>query len=170
MPGEPTELEALERFVAENDALFKLEARIERFNIFDALRIVHAEIRHSNFLAWLLDPAESHGLGGLFLKAVLMDLLRRTPPGEHRLFSPIKLDGGELHGVEVRRESKHIDLLITCDDPSFLIAIENKVRSSEHSDQLTRYQKIVTENSELAKFERWKNLTKPRLLRISPKS
>ncbi len=73
--------------------MLDLEARVGKLNIFDALGVVHQEIRHSNFLAWLLDPAESHGLGGLFLKAVLMDLLRKTPHGETRLFSPIHLDG-----------------------------------------------------------------------------
>ena len=145
-----TDLESLEQFVVDNDRLLELEARIGRFNIFDALGIVNAEIRHSNFLAWLLDPSESHGLGGLFLKAVLMDLLRQTPV-EQRLFSPIVLDGGELRGVEVRREWKNIDLLITCDDPSFVIAIENKVGSGEHSDQLNRYRKIIEDAPGLAK-------------------
>jgi hypothetical protein len=37
MPGEQTDLQALERFVAENDELLKLETKIGRFNIFDAL-------------------------------------------------------------------------------------------------------------------------------------
>ena len=46
-----TDLEALEQFVVDNDRLLELEARIGRFNIFDALGIVNAEIRHSNFLA-----------------------------------------------------------------------------------------------------------------------
>ncbi|MBI1368585.1 MAG: hypothetical protein GC162_08005 [Planctomycetes bacterium] len=54
-PG--SELAAIEAFVADNDDLLKLEERIGRFNIFDAPGIVRAEIRHSNFLAWLLDPA-----------------------------------------------------------------------------------------------------------------
>ncbi len=90
-PGEALHL--LEEFVVENDALRELETRIGRFNIFDALGIVNQEIKHSNFLAWLLDPAESHGQGGLFLRAFLMDLLRQTPPGEQRLFSPVYLDG-----------------------------------------------------------------------------
>ncbi|MCC6680633.1 MAG: PD-(D/E)XK nuclease family protein [Phycisphaeraceae bacterium] len=145
-------LAALECFVVDNDELLQLEERIGRFSIFDALGIVNNEIRHSNFLAWLLDPNESHGLGGLFLKAVLMDLLRQTDP-EQRLFSPIQLDGGELRGVQVRREWNHIDLLITCDDPSFVIAIENKIYSSEHTNQLARYQKIITEIPDLAKHE-----------------
>lgn len=151
MSGEISDLQALERFVAENDELGKLETKIGRFNIFDALGVVNAELRHSNFLAWLLDPAESHGLGGLFLRAILMDLLRKTP-NEQRLFSPIKLDGGELQGIEVRREWRNIDLLITCENPSFAIAIENKIGSREHSDQLARYQKTIDESDELTKF------------------
>jgi hypothetical protein len=78
----------LERFVVENDDLLKLESRMGRFNIFDALGITRAEIRHSNFLAFVLDPAESHGQGQLFLKAVLMDILKRAP-AELRPLSPL---------------------------------------------------------------------------------
>src|SRR5713226_8947641 len=95
--------EALERFVVEHDDPPDLESRIGRFNIFDALRITDNEIRHSNFLAFLLDPAESHGQGQLFLKAILMDLLKKAQP-EARPLSPIHLDGADLRGVEVKRE------------------------------------------------------------------
>jgi hypothetical protein len=63
-----SDLEVLERFVVDNDDLSELEIRIGRFNIFDALSIARTEIRHSNFLAWLLDPSESHGQGPLFLR------------------------------------------------------------------------------------------------------
>src|SRR5204862_508773 len=83
----------LERFVAENDDLLAVEEQIGRFNIFDALGIARIEIRHSNCLAWLLSPGESHGQGDLFLKSLLMDVLRKsrqegiTPP-----ISPVELD------------------------------------------------------------------------------
>src|SRR4051812_40948995 len=90
---------ALERFVVENDDLLQLESFIGRFNIFDALGITRSEIRHSNFLAFILDPAESHGQGQLFLKAVLMDLLKHAP--SDFALSPIDLDGTDLRGVEV---------------------------------------------------------------------
>lgn len=136
--------EALERFVMENDALLDLEARIGRFNIFDALGMVNAEIRHSNFLGWLLDPGESHGAGDLFLKAVLMDVLRQTPEDlRPKGVSPIDLDGAQIASVDIRREWKNIDLLIHCESPRLVIAIENKVRSGEHSGQLSRYKQIV---------------------------
>jgi hypothetical protein len=144
--GQNTEpLKALERFVVDNDDLLELESRIAKFNIFDALGIARAEIRHSNFLAFILDPAESHGQGQLFLKAVLMDLLKEAP-SELRPLSPIALDGADLHGVEVRREWKNIDLLITSKEPRFAVVIENKVGAREHSDQLGRYRQTMTDH------------------------
>src|SRR5437868_2634487 len=99
MNGAPDEspLQSLERFVVDNDDLLSLEALVGRFNIFDALNIARREIHHSNFLAFLLDPVESHGQSQLFLKALLMDLLKSAPP-ELRPLSPIELDGTDLRG------------------------------------------------------------------------
>ena len=146
-----TDLQALERFVAENDDLLKLEEQIGRFNIFDALGIARVEIRHSNFLAWLLTPGESHGQGGLFLKAFLMDVLRKArQQGSEPPISAVELDGADLRGVEVRREWRNIDLLIRCDKPSFVIVIENKIDSGEHGNQLERYKDTVDSQSEFA--------------------
>jgi hypothetical protein len=135
-----TDLQALERFVAENDDLLTLEEQIGRFNIFDALRIARVEIRHSNFLAWLLTPGESHGQDDLFLKALLMDVLRKARhEGAEPPISPVELDGADLRGIDVRREWQHIDLVISCEEPRFVIAIENKIESGEHGNQLVTY-------------------------------
>jgi len=137
-------LAALERFVVDNEDLLALEERIGRFNIFDALRIVDREVKHSDFLAWLLDPNESHGQGGLFLRAILMDLFKTAREnGFPCPVSPIELDGEELRGVEIRREWRHIDLLVRCDHPPFVAAIANKIKSGEHSKQLLRYHETV---------------------------
>src|SRR5205823_5799510 len=95
-----------------------------------------------NFLAFILDPAESHGRGQLFLKAVLMDLLKHAPE-ESRPLSPIDLDGTDLRGVEVKREWKNIDLLITCKEPPFAVVVENKIGSQDHSKQLDRYSRTM---------------------------
>ncbi len=143
-PTDQDALKALEQFVVDNEELMELEQRIGRFNIFDALGVARVEIRHSNFLAWLLDPGESHGQGALFLRAVLMDLLRQAPVKD-RPFSPVQLDGRDMRNVEVRREWRNIDLLITCQDPRFVVAVENKIDSGEHGKQLCRYKKTVIE-------------------------
>jgi len=143
---------ALERFVIDNDELLELEEQIGRFNIFDALGVVRQEIRHSNFLAWLLEPAESHGQGQLFLKAILMDLLRQTPLDDRPL-SPIDLDGVDLAGVEVRREWENIDILIVANDPAVVIAIENKIDAGEHSNQLKRYMDTVLRDYPKPKYK-----------------
>lgn len=148
------QLQALENFVLDNNDLRELENRVGRFNVFDALGVIRTEIRHSNFLAWLLDPSESHGQGTLFLRAVLMDLLWNSDPSQ-RPFSPVELDGAEMMGVEVRREWNHIDLLITCEAPQLVIAIENKIDSGEHSNQLQRYEDtIATEFANVPKSRR----------------
>ncbi|MBY0527394.1 MAG: PD-(D/E)XK nuclease family protein [Gemmataceae bacterium] len=140
------QLAALENLVVDQDgALAELESRIGRFNIFDALGIARAEIKHSNFLAFILDPAESHGQGQLFLRALLMDLLK-TAPKEARPLSPIDLDGIDLRGVEIKREWRRIDLLITCQDPKFVVVIENKVDSGEHSKQLEHYEEAIEQH------------------------
>jgi hypothetical protein len=135
-------IRALEQFVVDSDDLLALEARIGKFNIFDALGIAEVEIRHSNFLAFILDPAESHGLGQLFLKAFVMDLLKAAP-AQLRPLSPIHLDGADLPKIEVKREWENMDILVASEQPPFNIVIENKVRSREHSDQLTRYRRTV---------------------------
>ncbi len=46
--------------------------------------------------------------------------------------------------IQVHREWKNIDILIEADD--FIISIENKIGSKEHSDQLTRYRAILEKN------------------------
>lgn len=146
-PADPREdLACLEAFVLDNDDLVSLEEQIGRFNIFDALRIVRAEIRHSNFLAWLLDPTETHGNGPIFLRAVLMDMLRNTPY-DLRPLSPVELDGLDLGAVDIRREYENIDLLITSPGANLVVAIENKIESSEHSSQLQRYRDLVERRS-----------------------
>jgi hypothetical protein len=46
--------------------------------------------------------------------------------------------------VQIEREWKHIDILIIASD--VVIAIENKVFSKEHSNQLQRYREIIEKN------------------------
>ena len=94
---------------------------------------------HSNVLAWLLDPGQSHGLGDCFLKSFLSRAL---------------VPSADWTGTMVTREWENVvdgqtgflDILVLNEAEKILCAIENKVFSSEHSQQLTRY-RIALERS-----------------------
>jgi len=59
--------DSLSSFIKDSN-LDKLELLLNSPNIFNVLKIEHNEIRHSNFLAWLLDPKNGHNLGDKFLR------------------------------------------------------------------------------------------------------
>lgn len=143
------QVRALEAFVIDNARLDDLESRIAEFNIFEALGAVRNELRHSDFLAFLLNPSEKHGLGDLFLKRFLMRVLSVAddPP-----ISPVTIDVTDLSGAVVERESQNIDILIHDASSGLVCVIENKVFSGEHSDQLNRYWKIIRQRFPTAKI------------------
>jgi hypothetical protein len=130
----------LEDFVVNNPDLEQLEALLAEFNIFEAIGVVWQELRHSDFLAFLLNPAENHGLGDIFLKKFLMRLLIEAQDSP---LSAIEIDVVNLQGAEVQREWRNIDILIQDPVNRLVCAIENKVDTTEHSDQLRRYREIV---------------------------
>lgn len=69
--AELEEIKCLEKFVLSNPELDHLENLVSEFNIFEALNLRYAEIRHSSFLVWLLNPYENHGLGNYFIRQFL---------------------------------------------------------------------------------------------------
>ena len=125
--------------------LAELESRLSLFNIFRVLRADRNEIRHSNFLAWLFQPDEAHGLGESFLRRWLMRLMHDSSsahPLPDGWVSPILVDAVEIDYVEVAREHENIDLLIVIhllNGTRWVVCIENKVESIQHSNQLNRY-------------------------------
>jgi hypothetical protein len=104
-------------------------------NIFEILKIKNMEIRHSNFLGWLLDPKESHNLKNEFLKGFVQEGINKNK------YTEITLDIDLIDSVKIEREYKDIDLLI--ESHNVVFCIENKIFSNEHSDQLKKYKKIV---------------------------
>ena len=122
-----------------NDIEFDvLELGLKKPNIFQILNISKKEIRHSNFLAWLLDPNESHKIGGVFLKRFLREVFSSSRFEE---IDQIAVEGLDISNAKIYREWNNIDILIIVD--GIIICIENKVGSKEHSNQLERYKKIV---------------------------
>lgn len=143
-------LTALTEFIEDPD-LAELEARGLSFNVFDALGLAHRERTHSDMLAWLCDPGASHGLGDQFTRLLVRHVAREAggAGGAPTLF---EVDGWDLSGAEVRREWRHIDLLVLDESLGFALVVENKVWSSEHSGQLARYRATVS--AELKAYDR----------------
>ena len=131
-----TRVEEVDRLVGDSGFLRYHAEYVKRreFNAFNVLRYAEYEIRHSNVMAWLLDPNETHGAGRAFLEWFLG---RARLPG--RLPGKIvRGDGGQT--VRVERELYHVDVVIflESDQGRHIFAIENKPEwaSPEHYEQV----------------------------------
>ncbi|MXZ92837.1 MAG: hypothetical protein F4W95_14215 [Chloroflexi bacterium] len=95
---------------------------------------------HSNLLAWLLDPNENHGLGDRFLKGFLS-----------KTCAPSEVQSADWSQATVIREWEnyvggqlgYLDILVLNEARQCLLAIENKIFSSEQGQQLTRYRSAL---------------------------
>lgn len=111
---------------------------IHDYNVFDVLEA--KEIKHSKFIASLLDPKGLHYQGDLFLR----EFINACGISDFRL---------DTSNVLVYREYKNIDIYIT--DGNKHIIIENKLWTGDHNEQVARYiQTIIDEQNkdELSKI------------------
>lgn len=139
---EKTAMENLDRFLADNMELEELSARLSEFNVFRALKIEQAEIRHSNVLAWLLDPDESHGLSDIVLRRILSNILllsEASIPG----VSAAQVELMNFTDIEVSREWRNIDILVIDRTNKLIFFFENKIYSGESQGQLVKYLALV---------------------------
>ena len=68
----------------ENNLSFQqLNQQINSFNALKVLKLENYEIRHSNVLAWLLNPKETHGLRDYFMRKMLEYVLLNEDNAEH---------------------------------------------------------------------------------------
>ena len=113
-----------------------------KFNAFDVLRYSDYEIRHSNVLAWLLRPGETHGAGDAFVKEFVQYLKSKKNSG--------KLAGLDLKSdftseeVRVERELDYVDVTVFFEKkPRLVLAIENKPSAwlPDHVKQVRGYEK-----------------------------
>lgn len=135
---------ALECLIVDNPELEQLETSLDQFNVFEALGAVRQELRHSCFLAFLLDPEENHGLGDEFAKRLLQKVLI-TAGDQSMPLTPIDLDILDLNELVVQQEWQNLDILLTEKNHRLAVIIENKIDSSEHSNQLERYFQVVSQ-------------------------
>ncbi|MFZ2095756.1 MAG: PD-(D/E)XK nuclease family protein [Anaerolineales bacterium] len=136
------EFRLLDALLIDNPELERIESLLEQFNIFEALGAVWIELRHSDFLAFILNPYQNHGLGDSVVKSFLQRALAYAKY-QQIPFRPIYLDVCDLDDLLVLREWQNIDITLIDERNQFIAIIENKIRSGEHSEQLTRYRKIV---------------------------
>ena len=101
----------------------------DSLNVFEVLGITNTEIRHSNVLAWLMRPNGNHGLGSRVLKPLIEHAGGSAP--------------GDCSDFRIMRESDNIDILALSTANRLTLAIENKIWSGEHDEQLARYRGIV---------------------------
>lgn len=122
-----------------DDAVFRdVHQRMSPFNLFEAVGATRAELRHSNFLAYLLSPSRPHGLRARPLLSVLRSILERVPTGQRPIMT-LELIAGELDDAIVYRERDNIDVLVELPTLNLVVAIENKIGSKAGVGQLQRY-------------------------------
>ena len=119
----------------------------ENFNIFNILGVRSDEVKHSKFLAELLNPKGSHDQGDVFLK-LFVDMLRSTLKDTENNNVKIEIDCSSAHVVKEKSVGKidanyteggRIDILIN--DKKNTIVIENKIYADDQEYQLGRYKK-----------------------------
>jgi hypothetical protein len=136
------QLKLLNKFLVNNPELEELSAKLSIFNILKVLRIEKAEIRHSNVLAWLMDPQGSHGMGQAFIRRFLSTILNENESLEIKL-APAHIELMNVIDAEVLREWKNIDLLVISNSNKWVLLIENKIRAGVSKQQLRKYIEIV---------------------------
>ncbi|MEX1196330.1 MAG: PD-(D/E)XK nuclease family protein [Pseudohongiellaceae bacterium] len=108
------------------------------------------ENRHSEMLAWLLDPNEAHGLGDRFLRRLLLKCLNaKSESGEiHKGLKGVSASDLQAYSmsqalvfneVDISRNGR-IDILVVEPSLGIVVAIENKYGAGETGNQLERYQ------------------------------
>ncbi len=137
----------------------KLQQIFYKKSITDIYGVARKELQHSQFIAWLLNPYESHGFGSFALERLLLLVVKRGMQQNNNdsLFLAIKNDLLVTHlntgNISVKTEYKvnggRIDILVgnlQLGDKTTNIVIENKVDSKEHDCQTETYYKEINKN------------------------
>jgi hypothetical protein len=141
VPDDPDIEKKLLHLVTDLDRLSKEKYFSPGLNIFEAAGLYRQEIRHSNVLAFLLRPQEKHGLGDAFLKRMIQKALDNSS-GDSPV-SALTIALSDFSDALVHREWRNIDLVVESPSNKLILAIENKIGSSEGAGQLSKYESSV---------------------------
>ena len=119
--------------------------------------MVRQEIRHANFLAFLLNPNATHEFGDILLKSFIS-----TVAADRRLgFSALDVHFMDVSDATIVRERNNIDLLIeipahpdTRNLKGIVLAVELKIDAPESGHQLSKYREYVEHTYSKDKWER----------------
>ncbi len=129
-----------------SDEFSELNAYSNRFDLFKIMRIKDKELIHSNILAVLLNPNETHGMGYTFLNLFTKELKKCELYESGNTVKEISLANiiSTINSkVVVYRELDYIDLVIVFPEARVVIGIENKIWASERDKQIEDYQKAM---------------------------
>jgi len=104
------------------------------FNVFKILKVAEDEVRHSAFLAELLDPNGTHGQGETFLKLFVDDSLNIKDFN----FKTATVEVEKPIGGVSETTGGRIDIFIDDQNGNHII-IENKIYADDQENQLIRY-------------------------------
>ncbi|MFP7253880.1 PD-(D/E)XK nuclease family protein [Terribacillus goriensis] len=144
-------MEVIDLFELENDPSFQqLNQKVNAFNSLKILKLENHEIRHSNILAWLLNPRENHGLSDYFLKKMIehLILMEENNASSHEKVSNVlnySLVDSHVYREVKTNNNRYIDLLIVNHQLKYVFLIENKFYSSESQNQLDDYLEFIQE-------------------------
>ena len=138
----------------------------KKANLFTILHDGQAsEIRYSNFLSWLLDPQENHGLGSFFADALVTQLnadglLRFEPPTPPYANTPD--DHPEPASSQTEALGQSIDIVYRNDSQNLGIVVENKTGSELH---LANYgeetRKAVAGQNQVVQLQKYYEVLRP---------
>ena len=150
--GVSTNIEDQLSDLLDDSAFREIDGQFRRFNFFEAVGAVRNELRHSNFLAYLLSPARPHSLGTDILERLLRALLSKLPQSS-RPIGILDIITGDLDTAIIEREREYIDILVEIRALNFVVLIENKIGATVTENQLSGY-KATVQN----KYKGWRQL------------
>ncbi|MBS4014967.1 MAG: PD-(D/E)XK nuclease family protein [Candidatus Latescibacteria bacterium] len=145
-----TTIEKFKRLLIEYNAtreklLISQRESADDLNILDVLDFTDDEIRHSKFLAFLLDPLETHAQGNLFFKIFLEEINLPIEYAESK-YTVKKEVKGEESIVDIRIRSKESG------ENGFVIYIENKTKSAVGENQIINESKDLNKAAKISEI------------------
>lgn len=130
-------------------------------NLFEATGMVRQEIKHSNFLAFLLDPQQPHKFSDNFIKSFLVKVADNNRDNISNLsqLSTVLNDYKDLivkrewRNTDTEKNKLRIDIVAYSKNNKSVFVIENKVDSREGDNQLVNYVKAVEDYRDFKNYE-----------------